>query len=194
MNFHNFWDGRARPESNGGIVSAPPAPQPHVFVAAGPGGLTPTRQIIRFVSLASLTTGPVLSDFEMSFRGRNWAKMGKKLLQQGVTPLANQLVDPTDSVLGRYSNEGGSACASLPAADRSGDGTTALQKPGICVSYPALIRRAFYPALWEQRGMHLTGCYTDGNGAIHPNQCAPDSVAIPVLSGGAGGGSPPRPL
>ena len=43
--------------------------------------LVATRQIIRFVSLASLATGPALSDFEMSFAGRNRAKLGKKLLQ-----------------------------------------------------------------------------------------------------------------
>ncbi len=60
---------------------------------------------IKFSSLASQAVGPPLSDFEMSFDGRNWAKIGKKLLQAGVTPLANQLVIPTDSVLGPFSNQ-----------------------------------------------------------------------------------------
>ena len=36
---------------------------------------------IKFSSLASQSQGPPLSDFEMSFAGRNWAKIGKKLLQ-----------------------------------------------------------------------------------------------------------------
>ena len=76
---------------------------------------------IRFSSLASLATGPALSDFEMSFAGRNWPKIGKKLLQNdapnaapqsagapnAVVPLANQLVATTDSVLGPFSNQGG---------------------------------------------------------------------------------------
>jgi hypothetical protein len=35
----------------------------------------------RFVSLASLATGPALSGFEIPSIGRNWAKLGKKLHQ-----------------------------------------------------------------------------------------------------------------
>ena len=111
MNFDNFWDGRARHDFNGGSVFGPSDPQHHVFVCTNPGSnqctggpsnFVATRQIIRFVSLASLSTGPALSDFEMSFAGRNWAKLGKKLLQgdhagtpistNRVVPLANQLV------------------------------------------------------------------------------------------------------
>ncbi len=185
MNFDNFWDGRARHDFNGGSVFGASDPQSHVFVDDA-GTLTPTRQIIKFSSIASLATGPGLSEFEMSFQGRNWSKVGKKLLQTGATPLANQLVDPTDSVLGIYSNQGGSACAGLAPADLSGDGTTALGKPGLCISYAGLIRHAYYPALWQNTSMHLNGCYTDGNAASHPNQCAAGSVAIPVLAPATG--------
>jgi cytochrome c peroxidase len=200
MNFDNFWDGRARHDFNGGSVFGPSDPQAHVMVSTTAGTLEPTRQIIRFVSLASLATGPALSEFEMSFLGRNWAKLGKKLLQGAgigrglvgsVTPLANQLVDPNDSVLGRYSNQGGSACPALPAVDRVlpvGSRTPpaiAPGRPGLCISYPGLIRRAFYEELWQNASAHLDGCYTDGNTAIHPNQCAPGTVTIPVLSNGA---------
>jgi hypothetical protein len=131
----------------------------------------------------------------MSFLGHNWAKIGKKLLQGNtvnvsgsptvvgtVTPLANQLVATTDSVLGPYSNQGGSACAGLVASDRS-PGSPTPGKPGLCISYPGLIRQAFYPALWQgSNGRHLTGCYTDGNTTLHPNQCAVGTVAVPVLS------------
>jgi len=205
MNFDNFWDGRARHDFNGGSVFGASDPQSHVFVGTGLMGLGPlmaTRQIIRFASLASLATGPALSEFEMSFAGRNWPKLGKKLLQGvpipgigltmpadmlvgRVTPLANQLVSTTDSVLGHYSNQGGSACATLPVLDRvSGIGGTAAGKPGLCISYPGLIRRAFYPTLWRSPAGHLNGCYTDGS-ALHPNQCAAGSVAIPVLEAGA---------
>ena len=191
FNFDNFWDGRARHDFNGGSVFGAGDPQAHVFVCEGTNSagsctgnaLVPTRQIIRFTSIASLATGPALSEFEMSFFGRNWAKLGKKLLQPSqadtpapsaargaVTPLGNQLVDPTDSVLGPYSNQGGSACASVPAADRS-PGSPAPGKPGLCISYLGLIRQAFYPALWGKSGRHLNGCYTDGRIEIHPNQC-----------------------
>src|SRR5207249_8707345 len=135
MNFDNFWDGRARHDDNGGSVFGPADPQAHVFVNNG-GTLVPTRQLIKFSSLGSLAKGPALSKFEMSFDGRNWAKIGKKLLQPGVTPLANQLVATTDSILGRYSNQGGSACAALAPAERSpaGGPPTALAAgvPGLC--------------------------------------------------------------
>jgi cytochrome c peroxidase len=192
LNFDNFWDGRARHDFNGGSVFGASDPQAHVWIDDGAANsLKSTRQIIRFVSIASLATGPALSQFEMSFAGRNWAKLGKKLLQRGVTPLANQLVDPTDSVIGLYSNQGGSACAGLPAADRSPyDPTHAIFRitapgagvPGLCISYPALIQRAFYPALHTNTTRHLVGCYTDGRADIHPNQCVDGSV--PILSGG----------
>jgi cytochrome c peroxidase len=195
FNFDNFWDGRARHDFNGGSVFGAADPQTHVFVDPGTGTLTPTRQIIRFTSLASLATGPGLSEFEMSYLGRNWSKVGKKLLQGhlnaggfvvgDVTPLANQLVDPTDSVLGQFSNNQSSsfACSSLQARDRS-PGTPAVGKPGLCISYPGLIRNAFEPQLWRNTtGQHLNGCYTDGRTEIH-TQCsaAGVTVAIPVLN------------
>jgi cytochrome c peroxidase len=174
VNFDNFWDGRARHDDNGGSVFGPADPQSHVFVNNG-GTLVPTRQLIKFSSVGSLAKGPALSKFEMSFDGRNWAKIGKKLLQAGVTPLANQLVDPTDSILGRYSNQNGSACAALTAAERSPQGgpatTLGVGVPGLCISYPALIQHAFYSALHSNLSHHLNGCYTDGRLDIHPNQC-----------------------
>jgi cytochrome c peroxidase len=183
FNFDNFWDGRARHDFNGGSVFGAADPQAHVFVANGTQ-LVATRQLIRNVSLASLATGPGLSEFEMSDLGRNWSKIGKKLLQSGVTPLANQLVDPTDSVLGIYSNQGGSGCtaANIAAADRSGSWVgnspaTAAGKPGLCISYAGLIRRAYYPALWNNTSRHLNGaaaaCTSVVNGVLTPPNCDP---------------------
>jgi cytochrome c peroxidase len=203
FNFDNFWDARARHDDNGGSVFGPSDPQSHVFVdQTNNGTLTATRQLIKFSSIASLAKGPALSKFEMSYLNRNWAKIGKKLLQAGVTPLANQLVDPTDSVLGPYSNQNGSACAALPAADRSPEGATSATAlgvgvPGLCITYSALIRHAYYPALWQNTGMHLNGCYTDTYGVtdagqlaainqVHPNQCGatgyPAAASIEVLN------------
>jgi cytochrome c peroxidase len=157
-NFDNFWDGRARHDFNGGSPFGASDPQAHVFVFEA-GKIVPTRQVIRFVSLASLATGPALSEFEMSFLGRNWPKIGKKLLQgtrtpsaTSVTPLANQLVDPTDSALGPLSNQGGSMCIALARP-------TAVGKPGLCTTYREMIEEAFYPALWQGDGKHLDGCY-----------------------------------
>ncbi len=158
LNFDNFWDGRARHDFNGGSVFGASDPQSHVFVNNGTaaGAMTATRQIIRFVSLASLATGPGLSEFEMSFQGRNWAKIGKKLLQAGVTPLANQLVDPTDSILGPYSNQPGNPTPT-PLATAAQLAARAAGKPGLCVSYRQLIQAAFYSQLWANTSQHLTG-------------------------------------
>jgi len=136
-NFNNFWDGRARQDFNGGSPFGASDPASHVFVD-GPGGLEATRQLIVLSSLASLATGPALSNFEMSFDKRFWAKIGKKLLQPGVTPLANQLVDPTDSVLGPLSNQ---------------NATPGM--PGLDTSYAALIEQAFGSEFWSNLGEHL---------------------------------------
>ena len=164
FNLDNFWDGRARFNFNGGSVFGPSDPTSHIFIDTGVlEGATmahfrpdlieedlelagqPVR--IKFSSLASQAVGPPLSDFEMSFAGRNWAKIGKKLLQVGVTPLANQLVEPTDSVFGPYSNQGGSACVTPTAPDM----------PGLCISYPELIGLAFRPDLHSNDTQHLAG-------------------------------------
>jgi len=151
FNFDNFWDGRARHDFNGGSAFGASDPQAHVWVNDG-GTLVPTRQIIRVASLASLATGPALSEFEMSFLGRNWQKIGKKLLQAGARPLANQIVDPDDSILGPYS------------AQRAGPGgpVTFPGRPGLNRTYAHLIRAAYHPRLWENITQHLDGGYTDG--------------------------------
>jgi cytochrome c peroxidase len=180
FNFDNFWDGRARHDFNGGSVFGASDPQSHVYVDEG-GSLTPTRQIIRFGSIASIFTGPALSEFEMSFIGRNWQKIGKKLLQgdgvaghaNNVTPLAAQLVSTSDSVMGPYSNQGGSWCRS-----QSPVRATATGKPGLCLSYQEIIRMAYYPKLWQNTTQHLNGtasvCNSGAsNGAVTPVGCDP---------------------
>lgn len=136
-NFDNFWDGRARHDFNGGSPHGASDPTPHVF-KDGVNGLEATRQLIRFSSFASLATGPALSNFEMSFDRRSWPKIGKKLLQPGVVPLANQLVDPTDSVLGPLSNQ-----------------HIQPGMPGLSVSYGALLQAAFDSELWANTAEHL---------------------------------------
>jgi cytochrome c peroxidase len=154
FNFDNFWDGRARHDFNGGSVFGAADPGFHVFTNDGTptGALSPMQDPeqaalgvtapvrIRLSSIASLATGPPLSNFEMSFDGRNWAKIGKKLLQPGVVPLANQLVDPTDSVLGPLSNQN-----ATPG------------RPGLNISYAQLIQQAFGPQFWANTNAHLNG-------------------------------------
>jgi len=160
FNFDNFWDGRARHDFNGGSVQGASDPAFHIFQDLGAGleGMAdaedptvPAR--IRFSSLGSQAVGPPLSDFEMSFAGRNWAKIGKKLLQNvstPVTPLANQLVDVDDSVLGPFSNQGGSIAVAMGRP-------TAVGKPGLAFTYDEIIEIAFKPELWENTDEHLEG-------------------------------------
>lgn len=189
MNFDNFWDARGRHDFNGGSVFGAVDPQSHVFVSDG-ANLTATRQIIKFDSVAATATGPALSEFEMSFQGRNWAKLGDKLLQgtvapsaSSVTPLANQLVDPTDSVLGIWSNQGGTGCLALGRP-------TAISKPGLCTTYRELVERSFYPALWSNTGGHLDStaapCTAAVNGVLTPAGCDPfDGYVLSIANGPA---------
>lgn len=199
FNFDNFWDGRARHDANGGSVFGPADPQFHIFINGSPsaGISTPTDPPrgaemedfrpdlavedpelaeqpvrIRFSSLASLATGPALSDFEMSFAGRNWPKLGKKLLQTGVTPLANQLVDPDDSVLGPFSAQRSTVGGSV---NRPG-------RPGLNVTYTQLIQAAFIRNLWSNsfggaNTFNAVGspapCTSAVNGALSPPGCDP---------------------
>ena len=202
FNFDNFWDGRARHDANGGSVFGPADPQFHVFIDPGPAnggnnlqGATnghfrdpadipamatqPVR--IRFSSLASLATGPALSDFEMSFAGRNWPKVGKKLLQVSVTPLANQLVDPWDSLLGPFSNQRATVNGPI---NRPG-------RPGLNVTYNELIRLAFKRQLWHNSARHLRGvdavCTGPAeNGQLSPPSCDPfDGFKLVINNNGA---------
>jgi len=62
----------------------------------------------------------------MSAGGRNFHHVGRKMLAR--VPLAQQMVDPTDSVSGAFSNS---------------------PKPGINTSYMALVQQAFQPEWWQ---------------------------------------------
>ena len=184
FNFDNFWDGRARHDFNGGSVFGASDPFFHIYVnnagvlqgladPSDPTGVTiPTR--IRFSSLASLAVGPGLSNFEMSFDGRNWAKIAKKLLQAGATPLANQRVSVTDSTLGPLSNQ---------------NNTQGM--PGLSTTYAALIQQAFRADLHNNTTQHFNGasapCTSVGpNGERTPAGCDPfDGFVLTPAAGPA---------
>jgi hypothetical protein len=221
FNFDQFWDGRARFSYNGGSVFGPSDPTPHIFInpTMSTGGNTAFRGAtmgdireeleeeepeiaeqpvrIKFSSLASQSQGPPLSDFEMSFAGRNWAKIGKKLLQgdggfenlgngapqqpltnrqNSVVPLANQLVSPTDSRLGPFSNQNTLPAGAQNLCAQLGR-PTAPGKPGLCISYPDLIRLAFGRKFWNRNNRHLNGtpavCTGTENGFPVPVGCDP---------------------
>ena len=185
FNLDNFWDGRARFNFNGGSVFGPSDPQSHIFIdnggvieGANHGHLRPDLLVedpelaeqplrIKFSSLASQAVGPPLSNFEMSFDGRNWQKIGKKMLQAGVTPLANQLVSTTDSVLGPFSGQRSTVGGPVDLPGR----------PGLNVSYVDLIQLAFRSDLWSNTDQSLIGtpapCTSAVNGVLTPSGCDP---------------------
>jgi cytochrome c peroxidase len=124
FNFSNFWDGRAHPNFNGETVIGPLDAQAGVWVEDG-GVLTKVAVSIPKSSLASQAVGPPLNTDEMSFVGRTFPDIGRKLL--GLAPLGQQMVDPTDSVLGPLSNDPGK---------------------GINTTYENLIKAAFQTTYW----------------------------------------------
>lgn len=144
FNFNNFWDGRAHFLFNGVNPFGPLDPSAGVWF--NDLGVLEKRPIgIQFGSLASQATGPPLDDTEMSYRGRTFPQLGRKLLS--LTPLGQQLVHPGDSVLGPLSR------AVLLA-----DGSTGGQN-GLSASYAQLIRDAFQDTFWSS-GQATPGGFT----------------------------------
>src|SRR5437899_589017 len=110
FNHRNFWDGRARFEFNGRNPIGKLDPTAKVLRVPVPGA--PPEQIslidgshpdleLDNASLASQAVGPPLSNLEMSFDGRNFSILGRKMVPR--RPLAQQLVASDDSVLGSMS-------------------------------------------------------------------------------------------
>jgi cytochrome c peroxidase len=120
FNFRNFWDGRANNVFNGGDPFGLRNPDKFVWKLEN-GVLRQVNFSLQFAPLASLASGPPLSENEMSCRDRTFAKLAQKLI--GLRPLANQTIAADDSVLG----------------------VGALAMP----TYGALIKQAFRPAYWS---------------------------------------------
>ena len=127
LNLRNFWDGRASNIFNANTPFGAADGRATVLVATSNGFVTQSVRLDRS-SLASQAVGPPLNSTEMSFDGRMWSDLGKKLLS--LTPLARQQVSPEDSVLGPYANYSGLGLRTE-------------------ISYPALITAAFQPAYWS---------------------------------------------
>jgi cytochrome c peroxidase len=130
FNTHNFWDGRANFHFNGVTPHGRTDRDARIFVSDK--NVIKARNIeMKFASLASQAVGPPLSDFEMSFFGRIWPDVGKKMV--GRYALATQTVDGDDSLLGSLL-------------------TKYLASPtgkGLKVTYAELIKEAFNPSLYN---------------------------------------------
>jgi cytochrome c peroxidase len=128
FNFTNFWDGRAHFIFNGANPFGPLDPNAGVLFNVN-NALVKQKIAIEFASLASQATGPPLDDTEMSFGGRTFPQLGRKLLS--LTPLGKQIVHPNDSVLGPLSK-----AVLLPNGKISGN-------KGINAAYSDMIKAAF---------------------------------------------------
>lgn len=131
-NHRNFWDGRANFHFNGRNPFGPRDPDAKVWKYAG-SRLEPVAIQLDNASLASQAVGPVESVMEMAAHHRNFLHVGRKLLLS--TPLVQQTVAATDSVLGPYA-------LSTPTAART----------GLKVGYADLIKRAFDERWWGAPG------------------------------------------
>ena len=135
FNFNNFWDGRAHFMFNGVTPFGPADTTAGVWFKQPDGSIVKQPVAIEFASLASQATGPPLNDTEMSFSGRSFPKLGKKMLS--LTPLGQQLVHPNDSVLGPSSN----------AVLQPGNKLTGSK--GLNITYEQMIKDAFLSKFWD---------------------------------------------
>jgi cytochrome c peroxidase len=144
--YRNFWDGRASDIFNGATPFGESDPAPHVLVDTGTG-LERQRLRIERASLASQAVGPPLDEGEMSYRGRSWAWLGRKMLD--AVPLGHQRVAPDDSVLGPFANPNG---------------------PGLRAGYTYLsfVHAAFQPEYFRSRSL------VDAQGADLGRRTRPD--------------------
>ena len=128
FNVRNFWDGRANRRFNGRNPFGDSDPSARMLRVNDLGELDLVRISINNASLASQAVGPPNNNTEMSAAGRDWLKLGKKMLS--LQPLGTQRVHGEDSVLGELAITGG---------------------PGLNTTYADLIQKAFAPQWWKSQ-------------------------------------------
>ena len=101
----------------------------------GLDSIEPVRIRIEKASLASQAVGPPVSEVELSWDGRAFPQLGRKMFS--LDPLALQEVHPQDSVLGPWANAGGKGLADL--------------------SYAEMIRNAFQNEWWASQAVTNDG-------------------------------------
>ncbi len=101
FNVRQFWDGRADFNFNGVNIWGDRDPNAKVLRRKSNGEVVEEHISIEKASLASQAVGPAMSEVEMSWHGRDFLQLGRKLLS--AAPLKQQMVDPTDYHLGQLS-------------------------------------------------------------------------------------------
>jgi cytochrome c peroxidase len=143
--YRNFWDGRASNVFNGvdpfGLDTVRRDPAARIVTASAPGLLRLEALQLENMSLASQAVGPPNNAFEMACAGRSFADLGRKVLAR--TPLAEQKIATTDSVLGA-----GAPLGSL---------ITPATGKGLRTTYLKLVQSAFQDRLWAGAGTYRIG-------------------------------------
>jgi cytochrome c peroxidase len=126
FNIRNFWDGRASAIFTGATPYGDSDTRANLLVL-DMSGLHTEYVRLDNSSLASQAVAPPVNSTEMSYEGRTWPMIGRKLLR--LPPLGRQQVAADDSVLGGMANPDG---------------------PGLApqFTYTALIQAAFQPQYW----------------------------------------------
>ncbi len=101
FNVRQFWDGRADFNFNGVNIWGDRDPNAKVLRRKSDGTVVEEHISIKKASLASQAVGPAMSEVEMSWHGRDFLQLGRKLLDS--EPLKLQMIDPTDMHLGSLS-------------------------------------------------------------------------------------------
>jgi cytochrome c peroxidase len=128
FNDRNFWDGRANHFFNGVNPFGETDPDARVWKADKSGKLSKVKVLLENASLASQAVGPPNNSVEMSWDGRTFPDLGRKLLS--LRPLALQRVHSNDSVLGKEVSVFGR---------------------GLKTGYGDLIKESFHPEWWNSR-------------------------------------------
>jgi cytochrome c peroxidase len=126
FNRRQFWDVRATNLFNGVSPFGAGDQDARVLKATDLNHIEQVAVRIDNGGLASQAVGPPLSDREMGSLDRKFRDVGKRLAS--ATPLSQQRVASTDSVLGPYSRQG---------------------QRGLNTNYQALIETAFQPRWWQ---------------------------------------------
>lgn len=147
-NHRQFWDGRAQNDFNGVNPFGARDPNAYLYKAVD-GALQKTKVSLENSSLASQAVGPPGNEFEMSARGRPFAKIGRKLIS--ARPLAYQKVSEDDSVLGDVSRH---------------------PHPGLEGTYKQMITDAFQPKWWNSHKRIQVAA--DGSTTVVDKNTSPD--------------------
>ena len=152
FNVRNFWDGRANRRFNGVSPFGDFDVNARIMIVNDLGELEEEPDSDDHSSLASLATGPPNNNVEMSAAGRDFARLGKKMLS--LQPLGMQKVHGDDSVLGELAVTGGR---------------------GLNTSYVEMIKEAYDPEYWDSNKI-VDGAHHEIPGVLNSTIGAGDAT------------------